>query len=72
MADINLAVDTFHRSFVDSIPLTAATQALPDMQAQPDMQGNGMVRDLREAAGLWAANDAGFEMIYVVASCRPL
>jgi hypothetical protein len=56
IADINLAVDTFHRSFVDSIPLTAATQALPDMQ------GSGMVRGLREAAGLWAANDARYEM----------
>jgi hypothetical protein len=49
IADINLAVDTFHRSFVDSIPLTAATQALPDMQ------GSGMVRDLREAASLQTA-----------------
>lgn len=46
MADINLAVDTFHRTFSDTIPSTAQTESLPDMQ------GSGMVRDLREAASL--------------------
>ncbi len=51
MADINLALDTFHRSFADSIPPTAAALALPDMQ------GSGKVRDLREVA-----NEAVFEM----------
>ncbi len=50
MADINLALDTFHRSFADTIPPTAAARALPDMQ------GSGKVCDLREAA-----NDAVFE-----------
>lgn len=47
LADINLAVDTFHRSFADTIPLTPAAQALPDMQ------GAGKVRDLQGGA----AND---------------
>lgn len=46
MADINLAVDTFHSTFTDTVLLTAQAQALPDMQ------GSGMVRDLREAASL--------------------
>lgn len=46
MADINLAVDTFHRTFSDTLPTTAQTENLPDMQ------GSGMVRDLREAASL--------------------
>jgi hypothetical protein len=49
MADINLAVETFDRTFTDAIPLTPAVQALPDMQ------GSGMVRDLREAASLQTA-----------------
>ncbi len=52
MADINLALDTFHRTFADSIPLTSAAQALPDMQ------GSGKVRDLREAASLQTAAGA--------------
>jgi hypothetical protein len=46
LADINLASDTFHRSFTDTIPLTPETEALPDMQ------GSGVVRDLREAASI--------------------
>lgn len=46
MADINLALDTFHRTFVTPIPLTPAAEQLPDMQ------GSGKVRDLREAASL--------------------
>jgi VCBS repeat-containing protein len=49
MGDINLAVDTFHSTFTDTIPLTAQAQALPDMQ------GSGMVRSLREAASLQTA-----------------
>ena len=44
MADVNLADDTFHREFPDTVPLT------PQAQGLPDMQGSGLVRDLREAA----------------------
>ena len=44
LADVNLAADTFHRSFTDSIPLTQEVEILPDMH------GSGVVRDLREAA----------------------
>lgn len=44
MADINLALDTFHRTFVTPVPLTLAAEQLTDMQ------GSGIVRDLREAA----------------------
>ncbi|MDP2142563.1 MAG: hypothetical protein Q8J80_00380, partial [Gallionella sp.] len=54
MADVNLAVDTFHRSFADTIPLTAEAQALPDMQ------GSGVVRDLRQAASLSTPEGATF------------
>ena len=43
LGDINLASDTFHRSFTDTLDTTA-------VQALPDMQGSGKVRDLREAA----------------------
>ena len=49
LADINLALDTFHRTFTDTIPTTAATANLPDMH------GSGKVRDLREAASLQTA-----------------
>ena len=49
LADVNLASDTFHRSFSDVIPTTAQTVNLPVMQ------GSGMVRDLREAASLTTA-----------------
>ena len=52
MADINLAVDTFHRTFADAIPLTDT--ALP----LPDMQGSGAVRDLSEAASIQASEGA--------------
>lgn len=48
-ADVNLTVDTYTRTFADSIPLTAQAQTLPDMQ------GSGMVRDLREAASIQTA-----------------
>ncbi|MDB5802437.1 MAG: Hemolysin-type calcium-binding region, partial [Rhodocyclales bacterium] len=44
LADINLVSDTFYREFPDTIPLAAGVEALPDMQ------GSGAVRDLREAA----------------------
>lgn len=44
VADVNLVNDAFRRQFTDTIPLTAATQSLPDMR------GSGLVRDLREAA----------------------
>ncbi|BBA32636.1 hemolysin-type calcium binding domain protein [Methylocaldum marinum] len=46
VADVDLASDTFHRTFTDPVPLTEAALALPDMQ------GAGLVRDLREAASL--------------------
>ena len=46
LADVNFAVDTFHRSFTDSIPLT------PEVETLPDMQGSGVLRDLREAASI--------------------
>ncbi|MEW6036665.1 MAG: calcium-binding protein [Pseudomonadota bacterium] len=48
VADVNLVSDTFHRTFTDTLPTTAATQGLPDMQ------GSGAVRDLRQAATLSA------------------
>jgi VCBS repeat-containing protein len=44
MADIDLVVDTFHRTFPDTVPITEAAQTLPDMQ------GSGVLRDLKEAA----------------------
>ncbi|WP_292556451.1 calcium-binding protein [Methylobacter sp.] len=46
MADIDLADNPFYRSFSDTVPLTEQAQTLPDMQ------GSGMVRDLREAVSL--------------------
>ena len=52
MADINLAVDTFHRTFTDVIPTTVDTATLPDMQ------GSGVVRDLREAASIQTTEGA--------------
>jgi len=48
MADVNLAADTFHRSFTDLIPATALSAALPDMQ------GSDRVQDMN----VTAANDA--------------
>ena len=52
MADVNLAADTFHRSFTDVIPTTPVTVNLPNMQ------GSGAVRDLLEAASLTTAAGA--------------
>ncbi len=46
MADINLAEDTFHRQFSDSIPLG------DDVINLPTLQGSGKVRDLQEAASI--------------------
>ena len=43
LADINLASDTFHRSFTNVLDTT-------NVATLPDMQGSGKVRDLREAA----------------------
>ncbi|MDP3744636.1 MAG: calcium-binding protein [Methylotenera sp.] len=43
LGDINLADDTFHREFADTLDTTAVANL-------PDMQGSGAVRDLREAA----------------------
>lgn len=52
MADINLALDIFHRTFVTPVPLSFAAQSLPDMQ------GSGKVRDLSEAASLSSTLEA--------------
>lgn len=52
MADVNLAVDTFHRSFTDVIPTTEQAATLPDMQ------GSGVVRNLREAASIQTTEGA--------------
>jgi hypothetical protein len=49
MADVNLAVDTFHSQFTDTIPLTAEAEVLPNMG------GSGKVRDLQQAASLQTA-----------------
>ena len=43
LADINLASDTFHRTFPNVLDTTSVATL-------PDMQGSGAVRDLREAA----------------------
>jgi len=45
-ASLNLSVNNFHREFTDTLPIPEALQALPDMQ------GSGDVRDLKEAATL--------------------
>lgn len=50
MADVNLADDTFHRSFPNVLDTTSVASL-------PDMQGSGAVRDLREAA-----NDADWKV----------
>ncbi|MFA5810541.1 MAG: hypothetical protein WC935_09470, partial [Thermoleophilia bacterium] len=46
LADIDLAVDSFHSQFADTIPVTAEATTLPDIQ------GSGQVRSLRQAASL--------------------
>lgn len=46
IGDIDLVDDTFHRVFTDTIPLADGVDALPNMQ------GSGKVRDLWEAASL--------------------
>ncbi len=51
-----LAANNFYREFTDVIPLTAAAQALPEMQ------GAGMVRDLREAMSLGTAQAEALQM----------
>jgi Ca2+-binding RTX toxin-like protein len=43
LGDVNLATDTFHREFTDNVALADGVASLPDMQ------GSGLVRDLREA-----------------------
>ncbi|MDY0038030.1 MAG: calcium-binding protein, partial [Zoogloea oleivorans] len=45
-ADLDLAEDTFHSQFTDSIAVSETAQGLPDIQ------GSGQVRSLREAATL--------------------
>ena len=51
LADVNLASDTFHRSFTDVLDTTAVA-TLPDMQACPERsrRSSGKVRGLRGAA----------------------
>lgn len=44
--NLDLASNPFYREFTDTVPLTAAAEALPDLR------GSGAVRDLREAASL--------------------
>lgn len=44
MGDLNLAADSFHSRFSDSVPLT------DEQQQAPNLRGSGRVRDLREAA----------------------
>ena len=46
LADLNLAHNAFYRQFPDRIPLTDEAKGLANLQ------GSGMVRDLREAASL--------------------
>ena len=46
LADLNLAHNAFYRQFPDRIPLTDEAKRLANLQ------GSGMVRDLREAASL--------------------
>ncbi|MBU0484382.1 MAG: hypothetical protein KKB30_07710, partial [Proteobacteria bacterium] len=46
LADVDLAEDTFHREFTDTLTIAAEAEALPDMQ------GSGVLRDLREATSL--------------------
>ncbi|MDP2793334.1 MAG: hypothetical protein Q8O25_04500, partial [Sulfurisoma sp.] len=46
LADVDLASNPFYSEFTDSIPLTAAALALPDMK------GAGQVRSLQQAASL--------------------
>ncbi|MBU0483513.1 MAG: hypothetical protein KKB30_03240 [Proteobacteria bacterium] len=46
LADVDLAEDTFHREFTDTLTIA------PEAEALPDMQGSGVLRDLREATSL--------------------
>lgn len=64
MADVNLAADTFHRSFTDVIPTTPKTAALPDMQ------GSGVVRDLRQAASITTAGQYSGRYAQSVCCCH--
>ena len=45
-ADIDFEIDTYHRAFVKTVPLSS------DAKALPDVEGTGIVRDMREAASL--------------------
>ena len=51
--NLNLGNNPFYRQFTDTIPLTAAARALPEMG------GSGWLRDLREAMSLGTAPAAG-------------
>jgi len=42
----SLADNPFYSEFIDTLPLTAEAQSLPDMN------GSGLVRDLRQATSL--------------------
>jgi hypothetical protein len=57
-SNLNLANNPFYRKFTDSIPLTAASLALPEMA------GSGVVRDLREAMSL--SNTASAALVAAV------
>ncbi len=57
LADIDLAVDSFHSQFADSIPVTTEAAALPDIQ------GSGQVRSLREAASLQTPEGAALAAV---------
>jgi hypothetical protein len=46
LADVNLAQDTFHSQFTDSIPLKSGITSLPEMK------GSDQVRDLWQAASI--------------------
>ncbi|MDO8812808.1 MAG: calcium-binding protein [Gallionella sp.] len=60
--NINLASNVFFSQFTDALPPTAAIQALPDMN------GAGMVRGLRDAAGRSAQLEAALGL-YAAATC---
>ncbi|WP_404932187.1 calcium-binding protein [Massilia atriviolacea] len=46
VADINLAQDTYHSQFSDEIPIDT------DLKSMPEIEGVGLVRDLRQAASM--------------------
>ncbi len=63
MGDVDFASSPFYRQFQDIVEITERAAGLPDMQ------GSGMVRDLREAASLSDALAAKLEA-YAAAGTR--